>query len=90
MSKLPHDPPEPIDPLQTVEDVHAFILSDLGKQFMAAMASKYNDFHHKAELETMTAEQKAFYVERAAGVKYAIDWMANRNQQYESGYHDRK
>lgn len=85
MAKTPFDKPDDIDPKQTLEDVHAFMLSDLGKQFMVGMSAKYNDMHHKAELETMTAEQKAFYVERAAGIKFAIDWFTNRNGQYERG-----
>jgi hypothetical protein len=90
MSKQPFDAPDPIDPQKMAEDVHAFILSDLGKYYMQSLSAKYNEMHHKAELETMTAEQKAFYVERAAGMKFAIDWMINRNGQYESGYYDKK
>lgn len=89
MANTPFDKPE-IDPQKTAEDVHAFMLSDLGKQYMQSLSAKYNEMHHKAELETMTAEQKAFYVERAAGIKFAIDWFVNRNQQHESGYFDKK
>lgn len=90
MAKTPFDKPEPIDMQKQVEDVHAFMLSDIGLSFMRSLNTKYNDLHHKAELESMTAEQKAFYVERAAGIKFAIDWMANRNQQHESGYFEKK
>lgn len=90
MSKQPFDKPDPVDAQKMSEDVHAFMLSDLGIYFMQSLSTKYNDLHHKAELETMTAEQKAFYVERAAGLKFAIDWVANRNQQHESGYFDKK
>lgn len=85
MAKTPFDKPDPIDLKQTLEDVHAFVGSDLGEQYLTSLSAKYNEMHHKAELETMTAEQKAFYVERAAGIKFAIDWLVNRNGQYERG-----
>jgi hypothetical protein len=90
MAKTPFDKPDAVDPQKMAEDVHAFILSDLGKQYMAALSGKYNEYHHKAEIENMTAEQRAYYVVKAAGVKEAIDWMVNRNQQHESGYYEKK
>lgn len=90
MTRQPHDKPEALDPLTVAEDVNAFLLSDLGKIYMTALNGKYNEMHHKAELETMSAEQKAFYVERAAGLKIAMNWMISRKQNYDNGAYEKK
>ena len=70
------------DVIAVSERVKAFLVTPLGKQFMLVLHTEYNDLHQAAEAAT-TMEQKALNVERAAGVKFAIGWLLERE-----GYKD--
>lgn len=66
----------------TPEQVNAacydFIRSDLGQHCLTQWSNKYNELHHTAEGEGLTPAQKAAKVDRAAGLKIAIDFLTTR------------
>lgn len=79
-----------LTPKQIAEEANAFIDSPFGKHFINQLQIKYNSLHHDAEHVDLSAEQKAYRVERAAGVKMAIDYLFMRRQRVESGEFDEK
>jgi len=63
---------------QVAEAADAFAKSEFGERFLSALSLQYNGWHQDAESEQLTSEQKAMKVERAAGVKWAIDYVTTR------------
>lgn len=74
-----------LGPQQIAELADAFLESDFGKHYIQQLQLNYNTLHHEAESQNATAEQKAFLVERAAGVKFAIDYLFLRRQRVLDG-----
>lgn len=67
-----------------------FIETDLGEQYLTSLSLQYNVLHQRAEAEGLSMEQKAFLVERAAGLKTAITYLTSRAEQLDKGYYDEK
>jgi hypothetical protein len=65
---------------QAAELARMFTESEFGQFMMLALSQKYNELHHAAEDETLGIEKKAMIVERAAGLKIAIDFIVNRTE----------
>lgn len=70
---------------QVAEMASEFLKTPFGEMFIAAASLQYNGLHHEAEDQTATCEQKAFKVERAAGVKWAIDYLTQRAELLKQG-----
>jgi hypothetical protein len=70
---------------KVASDVHQFLASELGKFYIDSLAVKYNELHQTAEDEGLTAGQKAAKIDRAAGLKMAIDFLTMRNAAFERG-----
>lgn len=70
--------------------ISKFLSTELGEQFLTTLSLHYNDLHHQAEDVALTAEQKAMKVERAAGVKWCIDYLTQRQKNLEDGYWAKK
>jgi hypothetical protein len=78
-----------LDPMTLAEKLTAFMDSDTGLALLTAMNNEYNQLHHKAEDFTLSMEHKAYKVERAAGIKWCIDWMMTRKANLERGAYKR-
>jgi hypothetical protein len=89
MSNSPFDAPVQTPAVEIAEDIYGFMHSSTGKHLIKTFTDEYHTLHRKAEQAT-TMESKAMLVERAAGVKYAIDWFQERKTNYESGYYTKK
>lgn len=76
---------QPISPKLEAQAAHDFLETRFGKHFIEQLSMRYNVLHQSAEREKMTSEQKAMKVERAAGVKFAIDWLVQKDQQLAAG-----
>lgn len=79
-----------LSPAEIAERAHAFMQTEFGQLFLTSLSGIYNDMHHKAEKEDLSIEQKALYVERAAGIKVAIDWMLERKANHDRGLFAKK
>lgn len=86
------DTSEPIgkDPERSAREIVAFLKTELGEYFVTVLNTFYNDLHHQAENESLTAEQKAMRIERAAGVHWAINFFIERKRLLESGHFDKQ
>lgn len=71
------------------EAAKEFANSDFGKHFITKLSLTYNGLHHDAE-KAETVEAKAMKVERAAGVKVAIDFISERIALLDNGHFDNK
>lgn len=69
---------------QLADECAKFVASEFGQQAMTAFGLMYNGLHQEAE-NAVTSEEKAFKVERAAGLKEAISWFQTRAQMSEQG-----
>lgn len=76
--------------IAVAEDVNVFLQSKTGIAYLNVLQSQYNQWHHAAEQAGGTMEGKAMLVERAAGLRYAIDWLQERNDNYANGYYEKK
>jgi hypothetical protein len=76
----------PLDGKKLAQDIHLFLEDELGKHLIKQLSYKYNELHQAAESEDLTIEQKALKVERAAGLKWALDYLLTRNQRFVEGY----
>lgn len=63
---------------QVAEQVQAFLATPLGKRYLQTLSVQYNNLHQEAESEALTPGQKAAKIDRAAGVKFAINWLTDR------------
>jgi hypothetical protein len=64
----------PVDDLKKrAQEAADFLKTDYGMHYLQLLSIKYNQLHQEAEAERLDASAKAFLVERAAGVKFAID-----------------
>lgn len=72
-------------PSQVARMASAFLKTPFGEYFVDALSLKYNALHQQAEDETIGSERKAFLVERAAGVKVAIDYLLVRQANLDAG-----
>lgn len=72
------------------QDISLFLSTDTGVRYLQALELKYNTLHRNAEEITLNIEQKAMSIERAAGVKWCIEWLTQRSISYESGYYTKK
>ena len=75
---------------QLSELANEFVESPFGKHYLAQLALVYNALHQEAEREELTTEQKAMKVERAAGLRVAIDYMTGKQKLLQGGHFDRK
>jgi hypothetical protein len=74
---------------RTVAEYEAdFAQSDYGQYILEKIMVQYNELHHAAEAEDIGAEAKAFKVERAAGLKLAIDLLTANANLMDSGIFD--
>lgn len=89
MSNSPFDAPIQTPAIEIAEDINGFLASSTGQHLIKTLNDKYQLWHHQAE-QVGTIEGKAMLVERAAGLKFAIDWLSERNTNYENGYYDKK
>lgn len=78
------------DAREVARQVAEFLATDFGTQFIGVLSGKYNDLHHEAESEQLTPAQKGMKVERAAGVKWVIDYLVERDRLLKEGYFDEK
>jgi hypothetical protein len=77
---------KPMSELERVAKLYATgIKSEFGQRHLTWLTLLYNQLHQEAEGD-LTAEQKAFRVERAAGVKQVIDYLMTQQELIESGY----
>lgn len=63
---------------QAAELAKKFAETEFGDFMLMSLGQKYNDLHHDAEGSSLTIEQKAMLIERAAGLKLAIDFVMVR------------
>lgn len=61
-----------------------FLQTPYGEYVVEKLSELYNGEHHKAE-EATTIEQKALAVERAAGIRVAIDLLTHDAAMYDAG-----
>ncbi len=66
------------------EAAKGFLDTDFGRHFITQLSLIYNGLHQDAEQAT-TSEAKAFKVERAAGLKMAIDYLNERAMRIDRG-----
>jgi len=66
-----------------------FLGTEYGKHVLAKLSVIYNAFHHEAE-DGKTMEVKALAVERAAGVKEAIDLLTRDAALYKQGHFNKE
>lgn len=59
--------------------------TEFGQKHLEWLSLLYNALHQEAEGD-LSAEQKAFRIERAAGVKQVIDHLMTQKQLIESEY----
>lgn len=78
------------DPKLLAEQCAEFVKGELGTYYLKVLSVQYNAFHQQAEDASLTAEQKAGLVDRAAGLKFAIDWLTSRQQMYDRGDFNKK
>lgn len=74
-----------LDPMTLAEKLQVFMEGDAGLALMTAMNNEYTQLHHKAEDNSLQPYQKAYLAERAAGIKWCIDWLMTRKQNLEAG-----
>lgn len=74
------------DAKTTAEAATKFLKTPFGKQFVQALNLHYNGLHQEAEDKSLSVEQKAMLVERAAGVKVAINYLLQREQLVKGEY----
>ncbi len=76
------------DPQALGEAQKRFALSEFGQHVLIQIDTAYNDALSGAQQEGLTGEQKAFLVERAAGVKKCIDILTANAILIDSGTFD--
>jgi hypothetical protein len=74
-----------LDPMTLAEKLTAFLDGDAGPVYLNALNTEYRQLHHKSEDTSLPPYQKAYLVERAAGIKWCIDWLMTRKRNLEDG-----
>lgn len=90
MSKSPFDAVEPRPIEEIAQDVNKFLLTDTGLRYLEALQTEYSSLHIQAENKDLSLERKGMLIERAAGVKWCIDWLAQRSDNFERGIYSKK
>lgn len=72
-------------PKQEAEMATAFLETPFGQHYITELGLIYNGLHQDAERGDLSFEQKALKVERAAGVRQAIDWLKGRQGALKAG-----
>lgn len=73
------------DAKSAAEAASEFLASEFGQVYIAALSLKYNSLHQEAEDPELSIERKAFLIERAAGLKLAIDYLTVRDDAVKRG-----
>lgn len=73
---------------QIAEMASQFVASEFGQYYLTMLSTEYNGWHQEAEGD-LSVEQKALKVERAAGLRFAIDWLTGKDKLVKSGYYDK-
>lgn len=76
------------NPAELAKACAEFIETDFGAFYIQQLSLQYNALHQAAESEEMSVERKALTVERAAGLKKAIDFLTTRSALSAAGYHE--
>lgn len=76
------------DPKLITEAAKQFSDSEFGKHYIAQLSIIYNGLHQEAE-GNLSIEQKAMKIERAAGLKIALDFISERVALFEQEYFDK-
>lgn len=79
-----------LTPKQIAEMASSFVESDFGQYYLTQMNLHYNALHQASESEDLSLAHKAYKVERAAGLKFAISWLTGKDSLLKSGYYDEK
>lgn len=77
------------DPQVLGEEQKAFLGTPLGQYVGEKVGQLYSDLHKEAESGDLTSEQKAFKIERAAGVQLVIDILTANAILLDSGTFER-
>lgn len=72
-------------PQQVAQMARDFLTTPFGEYFIEVLSLKYNQLHQQAEDETISAERKAFMIERSAGIKLAINYLIERRDALDAG-----
>ena len=75
---------------QIAEMASSFLESDFGKLYLGYLNTQYNVLHQSAEADDLDVNRKAMKVERAAGVRFGIDWLTGKDKLLKTGYYDEK
>lgn len=75
------------EPKELAEACADFVKSEFGEFLMFQLGLQYNGLHQSAEASDLTVEQKAMKIERAAGLKLAMDFVTSRAELHKQGYH---
>lgn len=68
------------------KEMSRFMRSALGQRLLSHLSVRYNALHQEAEQTNLNSEQKAFLIERAAGLKLVIDDLQSPGALLEAGY----
>lgn len=74
---------------QIAELAQQFLESDFGQYYLSQMNLQYNGLHQRAEGD-IEPHQKARFVDNAAGLKFAIGWLTNRDALLKAGHYAEK
>lgn len=77
---------ETLDDKALAELAKAFQDDPFGSYVLTQYSLQYNALHQQAESPSLSAEQKAMLIERAAGVKWAIDLITTKVKLMDEGY----
>jgi hypothetical protein len=77
-------------PKQVAQMAHDFLETPFGKYFINHLSVQYNGLHQEAEDPSLSPAQKAYKVERAAGIKVAINFLLERDQLLQADYYKDK
>lgn len=80
----------PLEGKDLAIEAKAFTESRFGQVLLKQLSLHYNALHQEAESEGLTVEQKVMKIERAAGAKWAIDYIMTRVKSLDEGYYDKK
>lgn len=71
---------------KNAKELTKFLTSAAGERLLVHLSVRYNQLHQDAEQQGLSSEQKAFLVERAAGIKLVIDDLQSPGALLEAGY----
>jgi hypothetical protein len=85
-TKSQQEPPQ-LDVKRLAQLAQQFLDTVYGGWSIAKLSAIYNNLHHEAE-EAQSIDEKALKVERAAGLRLAIDLLTHDAALLETGYFD--